>query len=60
MPGDDVAVHDAATWEYIVVIGVNVVLLLVIWTRVAKYTRSLIPSDSSSDGDLAQAVAAPH
>ena len=60
VPGDDVAVHDAATWEYIVVIGANLALLLVTWTQVAKYTQSLVPSDPSSEGDRAQAVAAPH
>ena len=42
VPGDDVPVHDAAPWEYAVVIAANLALLLVVWTMVARYTRSLI------------------
>jgi hypothetical protein len=42
VPGDDVATHVASTWEYFVVIGANVGLLLIVWSRIAKYTRSLV------------------
>jgi hypothetical protein len=42
VPGDDVPVHDAAPWEYGVVIGVNVALLLVVWTMVGRYAQSLV------------------
>ena len=32
VPGDDVPVHDAAPWEYAVVITANLALLMVVWT----------------------------
>ena len=42
VPGDDVPTHVAAPWEYGVVIGVNLALLLVVWTMVGKYVKSLV------------------
>jgi hypothetical protein len=41
VPGADVAVHDPAAWEIAVVVGVNLALLMAVWTMVAKYTQSL-------------------
>jgi len=57
VPGDDVPTHVAATWEYVVVFSLNLALALVVWTRVAAYTRSLMPR-----ADAAPAVqgVAPH
>ena len=57
MPGDDVPTHVAATWEYVVVFTANLALALVVWTRVAAYTKSLMPR-----ADAAPAVqgVAPH
>ncbi len=43
VPGTDVPVHDAAPWEYAVVITANLALLLVVWTLAARYARSLLP-----------------
>jgi hypothetical protein len=58
VPGDDVAPHDAAAWEYGVVIGANLALLLLVWTSVARYTRSLMARpDVPSDVEPAPGVA---
>ncbi len=47
VPGADVPVHDAAPWEYAVVITANLALLLVVWTLAARYARSLLRARSS-------------
>jgi hypothetical protein len=46
VPGDDVPTHVSAPWEYGVVIGVNVALLLVVWTMVGRYVTSLVDASA--------------
>ena len=48
VPGDDVPTHVAATWEYVVVFTANLALALVVWTRVAAYTRTLMASTDAA------------
>jgi len=58
VPGDDVVTHDAAPWEYAVVITANLALLLFVWTRVAAYTQSLVDAgDAESEVDAARDIA---
>lgn len=59
VPGDDVATHDPAAWEYGVVIGANLALMLVVWTRIAKYVQSLVAAaePASSEAEGVQSVA---
>ncbi len=44
VPGDNVAAHVPQRWEYGVVIGFNLALILVTWIMAAKYTESLLPA----------------
>jgi predicted secreted protein len=42
VPGDDVPTYVAQRWEYGVVIGVNLALVLATWILTKKYTESLL------------------
>lgn len=42
VPGDEVATYVAQRWEYGVVIGFNLALVLATWIMTGKYTRSLL------------------
>ena len=47
VPADSVPTYVAQRWEYGVVVGFNLALVLVSWVMIKKYTQSLLPPETA-------------